>query len=856
MPTPIEQLLSRTVHAGDGVTTVWNFSFSGGYLDKSHVKARINYPSGAEEHIVVTPEMLIGEFQLQLLDPPAALSELTIYRDTPKDLPLVDFLDGSGFNEIALDTQAKQSVFIAAEAVDTLNSADLAQATLASAIRAEAAAAAAELAKTLAEAAAVQAQASAVSADASEATAVASAASATTSANTATTKAAEAAASAAAALAAMATKAEKHNPVLTGNMSLNGSTGATSQVVTRQADGSVAWQTPQQAPVTSVAGRTGAVTLTRADVGLSSVDNTEDVDKPVSTLQQAALNLKANAANPVITGGITLNGGTGAVGQVITRQANGTSAWQTPLPDAVTSVAGRTGVVVLNKSDVSLSSVDNTTDLAKPISTATQAALNLKANAASPVFTGPASFNGGTGTAGQVLISGGAGPATWATPGAGTGVNSDVQTALNLKANVADPLFTGSMTLNGSTGTVGQVPVRQADGTIQWGVPSGGGVTSFRGPNGLARSGDVVLSADDFGGVFGNTRLTDFNVGTTYNGDDVTAFGVNALLYNYRPGNTAIGSKAMSNLAGSPAQGGNSTMYNTAVGAYALRGSQLRAAYNNAFGYESLYNLESGSWNCCFGNGTAYLLSFGSYNSAFGHQALNLTTTGASNVALGYQTLYLNTTGGSNTAVGYQALYSNTTISNCTGVGNGATVTAANQVQLGNASTTTYVYGTVQNRSDLRDKADVRNTVLGLSFIEKLRPVDYRWDMREDYRPPIPAPFSETAPPLVAAPSIWAAYEEAKAAHAAEMTTWIAASKLSAITRTGAKKRNRYHHGLIAQEVAAVIAETGVDFGGFQNHSLSGGEDVLSLGYDELIAPLIKAVQELALRVKQLENKP
>ena len=52
------------------------------------------------------------------------------------------------------------------------------------------------------------------------------------------------------------------------------------------------------------------------------------------------------------------------------------------------------------------------------------------------------------------------------------------------------------------------------------------------------------------------------------------------------------------------------------------------------------------------------------------------------------------------------------------------------------------------------------------------------------------------------------------------------------------------HHGLIAQEVEALIEETGVDFGGFQDHSRSGGQDVKSIGYSELIAPMIKAIQE------------
>jgi hypothetical protein len=50
---------------------------------------------------------------------------------------------------------------------------------------------------------------------------------------------------------------------------------------------------------------------------------------------------------------------------------------------------------------------------------------------------------------------------------------------------------------------------------------------------------------------------------------------------------------------------------------------------------------------------------------------------------------------------------------------------------------------------------------------------------------------------------------------------------------------------LIAQEVKSVMDNKGIDFGGYQDHSVKGGEDVLSLGYSELIAPLIKAIQEL-----------
>ncbi len=51
----------------------------------------------------------------------------------------------------------------------------------------------------------------------------------------------------------------------------------------------------------------------------------------------------------------------------------------TPAPP-VQTVNGYTGTVSLSKSDLGLSSVDNTSDAAKPISTATQSALSLKAN--------------------------------------------------------------------------------------------------------------------------------------------------------------------------------------------------------------------------------------------------------------------------------------------------------------------------------------------------------------------------------------------------------------------------------------------------------------------------------------------
>lgn len=55
--------------------------------------------------------------------------------------------------------------------------------------------------------------------------------------------------------------------------------------------------------VDSVAGKTGVVTLVKADVGLANVDNTSDANKPISTATQNALNTKVDTStNQTIAG--------------------------------------------------------------------------------------------------------------------------------------------------------------------------------------------------------------------------------------------------------------------------------------------------------------------------------------------------------------------------------------------------------------------------------------------------------------------------------------------------------------------------------------------------------------------------
>ena len=59
--------------------------------------------------------------------------------------------------------------------------------------------------------------------------------------------------------------------------------------------------------VISVNNMTGEVVLTKSNLGLGNVDNTSDADKPVSTAQQAALDLKVNKAGDTMTGNLTIS---------------------------------------------------------------------------------------------------------------------------------------------------------------------------------------------------------------------------------------------------------------------------------------------------------------------------------------------------------------------------------------------------------------------------------------------------------------------------------------------------------------------------------------------------------------------
>ncbi len=183
--------------------------------------------------------------------------------------------------------------------------------------------------------------------------------------------------------------------------------------------------------------------ILKGDVELGNVDNTSDLDKPVSTATQLALDLKSNLADPTFTGIVVLPATT-SIGNISSSEIETldgvTSNIQTQLNARLESATAAstyapiesptfTGTVSgITKTMVGLSNVDNTADTAKPVSTATQSALDLKADLAGPTFTGTVTLPGTT-SIGDVSST---------EIGYVNGVTSAIQTQINAKAASAD----------------------------------------------------------------------------------------------------------------------------------------------------------------------------------------------------------------------------------------------------------------------------------------------------------------------------------------------------------------------------------------------------------------------------------
>jgi hypothetical protein len=121
----------------------------------------------------------------------------------------------------------------------------------------------------------------------------------------------------------------------------------------------------------------------------------------------------------------------------------------------------------------------------------------------------------------------------------------------------------------------------------------------------------------------------------------------------------------------------------------------------------------------------------------------------------------------------------------------------------------------LNSSSDARLKTDIEICDLGLTFIQSLRPVSYRWIVGQREWVRQENPDNPDAP-------------------------------YTLMDRPGVRR----HYGLIAQELRDAL--DGKDFAGY---CYDAAADEYSLRYSELIAPLIMAVQELSAQVDALSEK-
>lgn len=355
----------------------------------------------------------------------------------------------------------------------------------------------------------------------------------------------------------------------------------------------------------------------------------------------------------------------------------------------------------------------------------------------------------------------------------------------------------------------------------------------------------TMTAGSQTGAIYkGNLRFLHNYFGSGTTGDN-TFLGVNSGNFtlggtsNQGSFNTGVGSSTLPFLT----TGSN----NSAFGYQALY-SGMSIGTNSAFGVQSLFSLTTGTSNSAFGYQSLYL-NTSNFNSAFGYQSLYNNTSGYSNSAFGYFSLYTNSSGYSNSAFGHRALYNNLTgfynnafgynaLYNCTGKGNAAfgsrslsqvttgnyntgigldagsfITTGSDNVVVGNFAQVPSITGNNQVRigytgityagiqvawtitSDINWKDNITSSGLGLGFISKLKPVSY-------------------------------------------------------IRKNDEKERTEY--GFIAQDIEKVLEESGVENSGMITVDDEGRYE---LRYNDLLAPMVKAIQELKEENDELKDK-
>jgi len=164
----------------------------------------------------------------------------------------------------------------------------------------------------------------------------------------------------------------------------------------------------------------------------------------------------------------------------------------------------------VTKSHVGLSNVDNTSDANKPVSTAAQSALDLKANLAAPTFTGTVVLPSTT-SIGNVDST---------ELGYLNGVTSSIQTQLTDRLPLAGGTMTGALTLSGAPTTDLHAATKAYVDNVSAGI-------NFHQPVRVATTANITLSGtqtiDGVAVVAGNRVLVKDQTTQTQNGIYVVA---------------------------------------------------------------------------------------------------------------------------------------------------------------------------------------------------------------------------------------------------------------------------------------------------------------------------------------------
>ena len=399
------------------------------------------------------------------------------------------------------------------------------------------------------------------------------------------------------------------------------------------------------------------VKIVDANVTTAKLADASVTDSKIVTVSGSKVtgNIAGNATN--VTGVVAIaNGGTGAT----------------------TAPAART--------NLGLGNVDNTSDLNKPISTATQAALDLKedlsnksintslgnSDALYPTQNAVKTYVdtriGGISTI-NTLNGLTAAAQTFAVGNAGTDVNI-ASAGSTHTFNIPNASATARGVITNAGQTIAGYKTFTDNITVNFGT-DGSKAVLVGSPGGQQ---NTMLGTASFAyGTPGNnnTALGFFTLASSNGGNDNTAVGTNALRQGPSANgsnNVAVGSGALSNGVGANNNIGvgvytlaNTTGgRNTAVGSYALQ-NNTTAVENVGIGYQTLLNTTTGGQNTAIGPYSMISNTSGDVNTAAGYYSLISNTTGRYNTAIGVQSLEQNTVGQINTAVGVAAIDRNET---------------------------------------------------------------------------------------------------------------------------------------------------------------------------------------------------